>query len=94
MDRIRGILSGLLGFIFDKVVFAYHFNVGVFNVDAARTTESNCDGTVASKEGPPDAFPQAFVLLTELRLLNTAHKSITEQNTRWTKAHLRCIPEP
>jgi hypothetical protein len=78
VDWVHGILGWSLRFVFDKVIFADHVDVRIFNVDATRTTKRDCYGSISREQSPPDALPQAFVWHGELRALDATQGSVEE----------------
>jgi len=62
--RVQRILGGLVSLVLDEVFFADHLNIRIFNVDTAGATKSYRYRAIPREEGPPDAFPEALVLLT------------------------------
>jgi hypothetical protein len=49
MYRIGGVFRRTVRFVIDEVVFRYHFDVGVFNVDGNRPPKSNGNRSIAGE---------------------------------------------
>jgi len=57
--------------LFGEVILGDHLDVRVIDIDTYRPAKGDCNGSIASKECPPDAFPQALVGPTQLRAFDT-----------------------
>lgn len=72
VQSVRGVFGGKPRLVvFEKVVLGHHLDVRVVRVDVDGAAERHGDHAVACEEGPPDAFPEAFIGLGELRVLDT-----------------------
>ena len=67
MYGIGWVFSRSIWLIVDEIVFGYHFDIGVFDIDGNWSTKGNGDGSISGEECPPDAFPESFVGFAELR---------------------------
>lgn len=79
MDLVCAVFCRPVRFVVNKVVCCNHFDVGIFDVDAARSTECNCNRAISCEQSPPYSLPKSLIGSTELRAFDTFQASATSQ---------------
>ena len=67
MHGIRCVLSRIVNFIFNKVIFGQHPDIRIVRVNTDRPSEGHRYGTITGEQSPPDALPQSLIGLAQLR---------------------------